>query len=58
MMFILLLSTLPRAMLDQRPNPTVAHAQRLKLRVRGRRIVIATLAHVFHALGLDRSTRR
>ena len=54
MMFILLLSTLTRAMLDQRPNPTVAHAQRLKLRVRTRRIVIAIVAHVLHAIGLHR----
>jgi len=54
MMFILLLSTLPHAVLDQRPGHATVHTHRVKLRVRTRRIVIAMLAHVFHAIGLDR----
>lgn len=54
-MFILLLSTLPHVLLDQRPDGAAVHAHRIKLRVRMRRIVIAMLAHVFHAIGLDRN---
>ena len=57
-MFILLLTTMLGATLDQRPRPAATSTHRRKIRVRLRRIVIATLAHVFHAIGLDRETRR
>lgn len=55
-MFILLLSTMPNAVLDARAkaNAIHTHTHRRRIRVRLRRIVIALLAHVFHAVGLDR----
>ena len=53
-MFILLLSTIPVAVSDTRPNANAIPTHRRRIRVRVRRIVIATLAQVFHAVGLDR----
>ena len=54
MMFILLLSTLPCAALDQPSNRVGMHTHRPKLGVAIRRIVIAIVARAFHAIGLDR----
>ena len=53
-MFILLLSMMPNAVSDTRPNGNAIPTHRRRIGVRVRRIVIATLAHVFHAAGLDR----